>query len=253
VARAVARGPAPAPGRLLEVRDLRKRFGGVRAVDEVTFAVHEGEILALLGPNGSGKTTLFDLIAGAVRPDAGEVYFRGERITAQPASRRAGLGIARTFQLVRTFPRLTVRENVLVARFYSREPPGSRQAADAEAAALLDLVGLGQKADRSPADLTLSERKTLEIARALATRPRLLLLDEPTAGLSRASLDALLALFSGIRARGVTLVIVEHNVRAIRALCDRIIVLNAGRKIADGDPDAVLDRPDVVQAYLGAP
>jgi branched-chain amino acid transport system ATP-binding protein len=237
---------------LLEVQRLSKRFGGLRAVDDLSFAVRDREILALLGPNGSGKTTVFNLIAGAFRPDDGDIYFHGRRITAYPASRRAHLGIARTFQLVRTFPQLTVLENVLVAALYGRQG-APWVSARAEAAALLTALGLHQLGAHPAASLTLGERKKLEIARALAARPRLLLLDEPTAGLSAPDVQALLSLFARVRADGLALLIVEHNVRAIRALCDRAIILNSGRKLAEGPPASVLAHPRVVQAYLGAP
>jgi ABC-type branched-subunit amino acid transport system ATPase component len=257
-----ARGPAcilsPAPpgviadrGPLLEVRGLSKAFGGLRAVDDLSFVVRAGEILGLLGPNGSGKTTVFNLIAGVFPPDGGRVYFAGREITRASPSSRAALGIARTFQLVRTLPSLSVLDNVVAARLYGREPAPSVPAARAEALGLLALVDLGDKAAVPARTLTLAERKTLEIARALASRPRLLLLDEPAAGLNPVEVDAALAFFGRIRAGGVTLVVVEHNVRAVRALCDRVLVLNAGRKIVEGRPAEALEHAEVIQVYLG--
>jgi ABC-type branched-subunit amino acid transport system ATPase component len=242
---------AASQGSLLEVRGLSKAFGGLRAVDELSFTVREGEILGLLGPNGSGKTTVFNLIAGAIPPDSGQVYFSGRQITRCPPSLRAMLGIARTFQLVRTFPNLSALDNVLVACLYGCKRPPSMPQARGEALDLLALVGLGDKDAFPAANLTLAERKRLEIARALATRPRLLLLDEPVAGLNPVEVTTALALFGQIRAGGVTLVIVEHNVRAVRALCDRVVVLHSGQKIAEGTPADALEHAAVVQIYLG--
>ncbi len=236
---------------LLEVRGLSKAFGGLRAVDSLSFTVRDGETLGLLGPNGSGKTTVFNLIAGTFPSDGGEVYFAGRPITRCAASLRATLGIARTFQLVRVLPNLSALDNVVVARLYGRQQSASLSDARAEAQILLTLVGLTDKTATPAAKLTLAERKKLEIARALASRPRLLLLDEPAAGLNPAEVNAALALFGQIRARGITLVIVEHNVRAVRTVCDRVIVLNSGKKIAEGTPEEALEHAAVVQVYLG--
>ena len=237
---------------LLDVRGVTKTFGGVRAVDGLSLAVDEGEILGLLGPNGSGKTTVFNLIAGALSPDRGQIYFAARRITRCSPSFRVALGIARTFQLVRTLPRLSVLDNVLVARLYGHRRAPSVPRAREEAAAVLDLVELRGKGNVPAGRLTLAERKRLEVARALATRPRLLLLDEPAAGLTHAEVAAALSLFHRIRSAGTTLIIVEHNIRAARALCDRVVVLNSGRKIAEGAPSAALEHPEVVEVYLGA-
>lgn len=220
-------------------------------MDHLSFTVGEGEILGLLGPNGSGKTTAFNLIAGVFPPDTGQVYFSGQQITRWAPSARAALGIARTFQLVRTFPNLSALDNVLVARLYGHGQSPPLPEARGEALRLLTLVGLDEKDGFPAVKLTLAERKRLEIARALATRPRLLLLDEPTAGLNPVEVDAALALFGQIRAGGVTVVIVEHNVRAVRALCDRVIVLNSGKKIAEGAPAEALEHAAVVEVYLG--
>ncbi len=238
---------------LLEVRGLSKAFGGLRAVDDLSFTVWEGEILGLLGPNGSGKTTLFNLIAGFLRPDGGTVYLSGRQITRYPPSFRTALGIARTFQLVRALPNLRAFDNVLIARLYGRERSRSLSQAGAETVKLLELVGLSDKSGYPAGKLTLAERKRLEIVRALAARPRLLLLDEPVAGLNPAEVDAALALLRRIQAGGVTLVVVEHNVRAVRALCDRIVVLNSGKKIAEGTPEQALEHPEVARVYLGRP
>ena len=236
---------------LLETLGLTKDFGGLRAVHDLALRVEEGEIVGLIGPNGSGKTTVFNLIAGVFPPDRGRVHFGGRPITACAPSLRSAFGIARTFQLVRTMPNFSTLDNVLVARLYGREPSPSVADARTQAFALLDTVGLGEKAGYPAVKLTLVERKRLEIARALATRPRLLLLDEPTGGLNPVEVDAALPLFGRIRAGGVTLVIVEHNVRAIRAACDRVVVLDSGRKIAEGPPAEALDHAAVVAVYLG--
>lgn len=236
---------------LLELRGLTKAFGGLRAVDDLSFTVRDGEILGLLGPNGSGKTTVFNLIAGALSPDRGHVYLAARQITRCAPSFRVALGIARTFQLVRTLPTLSVLDNVLVARLYGREPAPSLSLARREAMTFLELAGLHDKGGSAAARLTLAERKRLEIVRALATRPRLLLLDEPAAGLPPGEVALALSFFSQIRAAGTTLIIVEHNIRVARALCDRVIVLNSGRKIAEGTPTTALEHPEVVQVYLG--
>jgi ABC-type branched-subunit amino acid transport system ATPase component len=236
---------------LLEVRGLSKAFGGLRAVDDLSFSVREGEILGLLGPNGSGKTTVFNLIAGAFPPDTGQVYFSGRQITKRSPSTRAALGIARTFQLVRVLPNLSVFENVLVSRLYGREPSPSVSEAGSEALNLLIPFGLRDKSGAPAATLTLAERKRLEIARALAARPRLLLLDEPAGGLNPVEVTGLLSMFNQVRDGGITLVVVEHNVRAVRALCDRVVVLNSGRKIAEGTPAQALEHAEVIQVYLG--
>ena len=243
----------PASSDLLEARGLTKTFGGLRAVNELSFTVRAGEILGLLGPNGSGKTTVFNLIAGALAPDRGGVFLEGREITALAPHRRAALGIVRTFQLVRALPGLTVLDNVLVARLYGRVRAAGVREARTESLECLEFAGLAGLAARPAGALTLAERKRLEVARALAAGPRLLLLDEPAAGLNPTEVAALLALFRRIRAGGVTIVIVEHNVGAIRDLCDRIVVLNAGRKIAEGPPRETLEHAGVVEVYLGAP
>ncbi|MGH2452838.1 MAG: ABC transporter ATP-binding protein [bacterium] len=241
---------------------LSKAFGGLRAVQDLSFSLSPGEILGLVGPNGSGKTTVFNLIAGALRPDAGDVFLSGRRITTSPPSRRSSLGIARTFQLVKALAGLTVLENVLVAAMYGRGrparvealagvPAGARPEPRAEALRLLALIGLTTWAEVPARLLTLAQRRQVEIARALATRPRLLLLDEPLAGLNPTEVGAMLALFRKIHAEGMTLALVEHNVPAVRALCGRLIVLNSGRLIAEGRPEEALAQPAVIEVYLG--
>lgn len=248
--------PASEPHRgtvLLQVRGLCKRFGGVQAVRDLDLDVGEREIFGLLGPNGSGKTTVFNLVAGVLPADAGEIRFRGVLLNALPPHRRAALGVARTFQLVRSLARMTVTDNVAVGRLYGTSPARSVDGARREAAQLLDLVGLADKAGLPAGSLNLAERRRLEVARALATRPRLLLLDEPFAGLNADEVEAEVRLFHRLREEGLTLILVEHNVPAVRALCDRVAFLNSGEKIAEGRPDDVLSHPRVVEVYLGRP
>jgi branched-chain amino acid transport system ATP-binding protein len=235
---------------LLEVEGLTKTFGGLVAVSRVSFRVASGEVVGLLGPNGSGKTTLLNLIAGALRPDAGQVRLDDRDITALPANARARLGIARTFQLVRTLPKLSVLDNVLVGRLYGRAG-SDLEVARAETLRLLDTVGLRDKAQSLASQLTLTDQKRVELARALATRPKVLLLDEPLGGLNPTEVRAAVVQLRQVQTGGVTVVLVEHNVRAVRALCDRLIVFNYGQTVAEGGPDEVLAHPAVVEAYLG--
>jgi branched-chain amino acid transport system ATP-binding protein len=233
---------------LLEVERVAKGFGGVRAVHDVSFTLDEGELIGVMGPNGSGKTTLFNLIAGALRPDRGHIRLRGHDIAGLPPHRVCARGIARTFQLVRPFAGLTALENVLVGRFYGR---AGATGAVAEAERLLALVGLETRARVPAAQLTLIDRKRLELARALATAPQLLLLDEFMAGLNPAETAAAMALIRRLQAEGLTVLMVEHIVWALMDLSRRIVVLSAGEKIAEGSPEAVAADPAVVAAYLG--
>jgi len=220
----------------------------VRAVD---LAVQEGEILGLIGPNGAGKTTLFNLITGVYLPTGGTVKLHGQDITRMAPPKRCKLGIARTFQLVRPFQNLSVLQNVAVGRIYGREPARSRRQADQEAMHLLEQVGLVDRHHLIAHNLTLVDRKRLELARALASRPRLLLLDELLAGLNPSEVLAALDLIGRIRTAGTTIVMVEHLVKAVFGISDRVVVLTAGEKIAEGVPSAVAADPRVVDAYLG--
>ncbi|HEV8615735.1 MAG TPA: ABC transporter ATP-binding protein [Methylomirabilota bacterium] len=235
---------------LLEVEGVSKSFGGVRAVHDVSFTLEEGELLGIMGPNGSGKTTLFNLIAGALAPDAGRIRLGGHDIAGQAPHRVCARGIARTFQLVRPFGGLSALDNVLIGRLYGRARASTSEAI-AEAERLLDLVGLAGRGAVPAAHLTLIDRKRLELARALATSPRLLLLDEFMAGLNPAETGVAMALVRRLQAAGLTLLMVEHIVWALMDLSRRIIVLSAGEKIADGAPAAIAADAAVVDVYLG--
>lgn len=230
---------------LLQVQGLSRAFGGLRAVDALSFDVAAGEIVGLIGPNGSGKTTALNLISGALRPDRGSVRFEGRELAGAPAHAIARAGIARTFQLVRVFQRMTVRENVQAGLMFGR---GDHRADPAE---LLVQVGLGGRDALPASQLTYIDQKRLELARALALQPRLLLLDEWLAGLNPSELVEGVALIRALRSTGVTMLLVEHVMDAIRSLCDRCVVMNAGAKIAEGTPAEVLSDRLVIQAYLG--
>jgi branched-chain amino acid transport system ATP-binding protein len=238
---------------LLEVRGVRKRFGGVVALDGVSLAVAEGERLGLIGPNGAGKTTLFHVISGFLRPDGGRVLFGGQDVTWTPAYRICRLGLARTFQIVQPFAQMTVLDNVTVGYLYGRHGRGATVGrARTEAHRILQRLHLADVADQPADSLNLAERKWLEMARALATGPRLLCLDEVMAGLVQEDLEHIAQTVRRLNEElGLTVIIVEHNVRLTARLCERVIVLDQGRLIADGAPEAVLSEPQVVHAYLG--
>ncbi len=233
---------------LLELHGVSRWFGGLRAVDDVSLAVGEGEIVGLIGPNGAGKTTLFNVVSGFYAPTAGEVVFGGRRIGGRRPDVVCGLGLARTFQLVKPFPHLSVLENVMVGAFKRTSRRAEAEARAWETLALVGLEGVG----RQPASqLTLPSRKRLEVARALATRPRLLLLAEVMAGLTPTETAALVGLTRQLREHGITILVIEHVMRAIMALSDRVAVLHHGKLIAVGAPEQVARDPAVVEAYLG--
>ncbi len=233
---------------LLDVRGLTKRFGGLVANDDVSFTVRARELVGLIGPNGAGKTTLFNSLAGFFAPTSGTILFDGRPIAGLPPERIAALGVARTFQIVRVFPSMTVVENVMVGAMLRRKAVA---AAERVARELLSFAGLDGRADEPAARLTVAEQKRLEVARALATEPKLLLLDEVMAGLTPAEVGGAVALVRRIRDRGTACVIVEHVMEGIMPLADRILVLDGGRKIAEGPPAAVAADPAVIAAYLG--
>ncbi|WP_135467023.1 ABC transporter ATP-binding protein [Crenalkalicoccus roseus] len=235
---------------LLRVEGLTRAFGGLVAVQDLSFEVREGEILGLLGPNGSGKTTALNLVSGALAPDAGRVTLRDRDVTGLAPHRLSRLGIARTFQLVRVLPAMSCAENVLAGIAFGRDAAWGGAAWD-RARALLARVGLAGREDHRADTLTYVDQKRLELARALALSPRLLLLDEWLAGLNPTELREGIALIRSLRDEGRTVLMVEHVMDAIRALTDRCVVMNAGRRIAEGPPGAVLAEREVVRAYLG--
>jgi branched-chain amino acid transport system ATP-binding protein len=232
---------------ILTATKIGKHFGGFIALDGVDFAVGAGERVGLLGPNGSGKSTLVNCLTGALRNDSGEVMLLGRRIDLLPTHQRIRRGIARTFQVPRPFTSMSVRENVEIALLYA----GGAKAAGDEALAILDQVGLRAKADQSSRSLTQVDLRKLELARAMAARPRLLLADEVMAGLSTTEVDEILALLLRLNDAGVSIVLIEHIMYAVMKFAQRICVLVAGRKIADGDPQMVIRDPEVEKAYIG--
>lgn len=235
---------------LLELAGVSKRFGGLPAVDGLSFAVRPGEILGMIGPNGAGKSTVIGLIGGAITPTGGAIRFDGRDITRLSPHQRTHLGIARTFQITQPFAGLDIRENVVVGALFGRQRL-ARAAAVRLADEVLERVGLAAKATLKGDQLTVADRKRLEVARALATNPRLLLLDEVMAGLTPPEVEQAVRLIRDINRSGVTVIVIEHIMRAIKGVSDRVLVLHHGRKIAEDAPDAVLSDPTVVEAYLG--
>ncbi|HEX3761340.1 MAG TPA: ABC transporter ATP-binding protein [Kofleriaceae bacterium] len=240
---------------LLEVTDVTRRFGGITAVDRCSFAIREGSLTGLIGPNGAGKTTMFNLIAGALRPDSGEIRLEGRRLDRLRPHRIARLGLSRTFQLTRELADLTVLENVVVhapVRVIDLLRPSIGDAERARAMELLTLVGLAAMADAPAGGLSYGQKKLLELAAALMPAPRLLLLDEPAAGVNPALLDAIVGYIERVHRSGVTFLIVEHNMDLVMSLCDPIIVMAHGTVLAQGPRDAIQRDRRVLDAYLGA-
>jgi len=233
---------------LLEVRNVSKRFGGVQANSDISFDVHQGEILGLIGPNGAGKTSLFNSISGEVTPDSGEIRLDGARISGLGPVEATRRGIARTFQVVRSFDSMTVLENVMVGAF-TRTRRAS--AAMAEAERVIDFAGLTGRIDTPAISLTPPEKRKLEVARALATKSRLLLLDEMLTGLTPAEAQSGVQLIRDVRDQGVTIIMVEHVMEVLLPLIDRAVVLNLGRVLTTGSPQEVVKNPEMIRAYLG--
>ncbi|MGB9591136.1 MAG: ABC transporter ATP-binding protein [Candidatus Kryptoniota bacterium] len=233
---------------MLFINNLTKTFGGLRAVSEVTFQVKQGEVVGLIGPNGAGKTTLFNLISGFITPTSGDITFHDERLNKLKPFQICKMGIGRTFQIVQPFPDISTRDNVMVGAFLHTANRGLAEKKSLEA---LERVRLAHKKDEKAKNLTLLELKQLEIAKALATNPQLLLLDEVAAGLNLSEIDQIMKLVHELNIQGITILMIEHVMKLIMGLSNRIVVLNFGRKIAEDSPDKIINNPEVIEAYLG--
>jgi branched-chain amino acid transport system ATP-binding protein len=236
----------------LEIKHVTRRFAGLVAVDDISFMLQRGEILGVIGPNGAGKTTLVSLISGTLAPSSGDILFEGRSVLGLPAYRRARLGIGRTFQIMRPFPGLSVLDNVAVGALFGRGG-GQAQLAKAreQARAQLDFVGLGKNVDQRADELGGPGRKRLELAKALAMQPKVLLCDEVMAGLNLVEIEEVIEVIRKVRNEGISILVIEHVIKAIKSLSDRLLVLNHGVKIADGEPGSVLSNQTVIEAYLG--
>ncbi|HEY1358949.1 MAG TPA: ABC transporter ATP-binding protein [Thermoleophilaceae bacterium] len=236
---------------VLETRGLSRKFGGVAAVSDVSLSVAAGEVLGVIGPNGAGKSTLINLITGHLKPSTGRVVIDGQDVTGRKPWVIAKTRVARTFQIVKPFRNLTVRENVAIGSMYGPERAGSAPEAIGQADEALDRVGLSEKADLTPGDLSVADARRLELAKALAMKPRLLLLDEVMAGLRPSEIEPALDLIRSLRDQGVTVLVVEHVMKAIMAVSDEVLVMHEGSELTRGEPDEVVKDERVVEAYLG--
>jgi branched-chain amino acid transport system ATP-binding protein len=249
--------------KLLEINHISKQFGGISALTDVSLEIQRGEIYALIGPNGAGKTSLFNVITGIYTPNSGEILLNGQAMTGKAPHEMAKAGVARTFQNIRLFPSMTALENVMVGRhcrtssgvigavFKHPKAKAEELAITNRAKELLEYVGIAKHTNTVARNLSYGDQRRLEIARALATEPVLLALDEPAAGMNHTETNSIEDLFRKIRADGVTLLLIEHDVKLVMGLCDRITVLNFGKKIAEGTPDVIKNHPEVIEAYLG--
>lgn len=236
---------------ILTLHGVSRRFGGLNALDDVDLAIEQGEVVGLIGPNGAGKTTLVNVVSGALRPSAGEIVFDGRRIDGKRPFQISRLGVARTYQVVQPFPEMTALENVMAPATFAAGARDTRAAREAAKQAL-DFVGLGDSAGRVAAELTLAGRKRLELAKSLAMKPKVLMLDEVNAGLNSAEIDQAVELIRRIAANGVTIIIIEHLMKVVMSLCTRLVVLHHGAKIAEGTPAEISRDKRVIDAYLGS-
>ena len=238
-------------GNILEIEGLTKNFRGLRAVSDVSFTVEEGKITGMIGSNGAGKTTVFNMISGVLVPTAGKITYKGEDITGRPAYTYSDMGIARTFQIMKPLRHMTVEDNVISGALYGRKKFKSAAEARGYADEILQFTGLYEKRNWLPGEMGTPSKKRLEVARALATDPDLLLLDEVMAGLNPTETDEAVDLFRRINAQGVTILLIEHIMRAVSSLCQKVVMMDHGEKVCEGTPEQVLNDPYVIQIYLG--